>query len=71
MMSVITSLMNVIHLIPLDAYSRYSKPTTITLIEPIKSSTLGLALANQETISTPRTVRMNTAITALYYKIST
>jgi hypothetical protein len=71
MMSVITSLMSAIHLIPLDAYSKYSKPTTITLIEPIKSYTRGLALANQGTISTHQTDHMNTAITALYYKIST
>jgi hypothetical protein len=71
MMSVITSLTNAIHLIPLDAYSKYSKPTTTTLIEPIKSSIPGLALVNQETILTHQTVHMNTAITALYYKIST
>jgi hypothetical protein len=71
MMSVITSPMNATHHTPLDAYSKYSKPTTTTLIEPIKSSTLGPGPANQETISTPQTDRMNTATTELYYKIST
>ena len=71
MMSVITFLMNAIHLIPLGGYFKYSKPTTTTPIEPIKSSIPGLALVNQETISTPQTDHMSTAITALYYKIST
>ena len=71
MMFVTTSHMNAIHLIPLDVCSRYFRPTTTTPIEPIKSSTLGLALANLETISTHQMDRMNTAITALYYKIST
>ena len=70
MMSVIMSLMNVIHLIPLGAYSKYSRHTTITPTEPIKSSIPGLALVNQETISMLQTDHMNTAIIALYYKIS-
>jgi len=71
MMSVIMFLMNAIHLIPLDAYFRSSKPTTTTPIEPIKSSTRGPALVNLETISMLQTDHMSTAITALYYKIST
>ena len=70
MMSVITSLMNVIHLIPLDAYSKYSKLTTTTPIEPTKSSIPGLALVNQEMTLTHQTDHMNTATIALYYKIS-
>jgi len=69
-MSAIMSHTNVIHLIPLDVYSKYSKLTTTTLIEPIKSFIPGLALVNPEMTLTHQTDHMNIATIALYYKIS-